>query len=284
MTKQKITIYHSPDADDAFMFYGLTSGIIQNADFEFDHDLSDIESLNQKAIRGEIDVTAVSVHAFAYLKNQYAILSCGASMGGKDYGPRVVTKSQRDIALEDIKTVAIPGKFTSAALSLQLALRERGLEPERKVYDFKAVGDAVVNEEVDAGVIIHEGQLTYGEQGLSLLLDLGKWWFDKTHLPLPLGINIARKSLGIPAMEASVSALHESISYSLAHRSEALAYAMKYARGISLDDADTFVGMYVNDLTLDLGSEGEKSIALFLQQAVDAGLIPELPQLDFIRA
>ena len=219
MTKQKITIYHSPDADDAFMFYGLTSGIIQNADFEFDHDLSDIESLNQKAIRGEIDVTAVSVHAFAYLKNQYAILSCGASMGGKDYGPRVVTKSQRDIALEDIKTVAIPGKFTSAALSLQLALRERGLEPEMKVYDFKAVGDAVINEEVDAGVIIHEGQLTYGEQGLSLLLDLGKWWFDKTHLPLPLGINIARKSLGIPAMEASVSALHESISYSLAHRS-----------------------------------------------------------------
>lgn len=283
VAKQKITIFHSPDADDAFMFYGLTSGIVQQPDFEFDHDLSDIESLNQRAIRGEIDVTAVSVHAFAYLKDQYAILSCGASMGGIDYGPRVVTKAGQNIALEEIKTIAIPGKYTSAALSLQLALRERELEPELKVYDFKAVGEAVRRGEVDAGVIIHEGQLTYDAEELALLLDLGEWWHEKTGLPLPLGINIARKSLGKSAMEASAQALHDSITYSLEHREEALEYAMRYARGISKEDADTFVGMYVNDLTLNLGDAGEKSITLFLQEAAQSGLIPEAPALEFVR-
>ncbi|MCB0329448.1 MAG: hypothetical protein KDD70_07290 [Bdellovibrionales bacterium] len=285
MTKEKITIYHSPDADDAFMFYGLTSGAVSDDKYAFDHDLSDIETLNQRAIRGEIDVTAVSVHAFAYLKNQYAILTCGASMGGKDYGPRLVTSSDKrgEMTLANLKTIAIPGKHTSAALSLQLALREQGLEPELKIYDFKAVCDAVTSGAVDAGVIIHEGQLTYEEDGLNLLLDLGDWWFQKTHLPLPLGINIARKSLGDSALKASAQALYNSIDYSLKHREQALDYAMTYARGISREDADTFVGMYVNELTLDLGTDGKKSISLFLEEAAEYGLIPELPELQFVQ-
>ena len=169
MSKEKITIYHSPDADDAFMFYGLTSGEVSHPDFDFDHDLSDIETLNQRAIRGEIDVTAVSVHAFAYLQDQYAILTCGASMGGTDYGPRLVTTTDGPDNLESVRSIAIPGKHTSAALSLQLALKEQGYTPELKIYDFKAVFEAVKNGEVDAGVIIHEGQLTFEEEGLKML-------------------------------------------------------------------------------------------------------------------
>lgn len=282
MTKQKITIYHSPDADDAFMFYGLTSGVVQHPHYEFDHDLTDIETLNQRTIRGELDVTAVSVHAFAYLQNQYAILPCGASMGGSDYGPRIVTAAARRLSLSNLTSIAIPGKYTSAALALQLLLRESGLEPELTICDFKEVSRLVIAGEVDAGVIIHEGQLTYESDGLHLLLDLGSWWHKKTSLPLPLGINVAKCSLGHDALAASAAALYQSIQYGLEHRSKALQYAMRYARGISPECADTFVGMYVNDYTLDLGADGRRSIELFLEQATHHGLIPAMPVLNFV--
>jgi 1,4-dihydroxy-6-naphthoate synthase len=284
MQKQKITIYHSPDADDAFMFYGLTSGAVNNPDFEFDHDLSDIQSLNEKAIKSEIDVTAVSVHAFAYLKNQYVILSCGASMGGKDYGPRLVSAQDFKGQLADLKRIAIPGKHTSATLALQMMMSEKGLKAELINYDFKDVFRAISAKEVDAGVIIHEGQLTYDEENLKLIIDLGSWWHEKTKLPLPLGVNIAARSLGIDAIQASVNALYSSISYSLANREAALDYAMRYARGIRREDANTFVGMYVNDLTLNLGSEGEKAIRLFLEKAAQLNLIPEMPLIEFASA
>ncbi|MCI5066623.1 ABC transporter substrate-binding protein [bacterium] len=282
MSTDEITIYHSPDADDAFMFYGFTTGEITHPRFTFTHDLGDIQSLNERAIAGDIDVTAISVHAFAYLKNQYAILTCGASMGSKDYGPRLVTKKDKCPSLQAAKTIATPGAHTSATLALQMALDHYSLSPELKHYDFKAVFGAIERGEVDAGVIIHEGQLTYDQEGFDLLLDFGEWWYEETQLPLPLGVNVARRSLGKEALSASADILHRSIAHSLKNREQALDYAMTYARGLSREHADTFVAMYVNELTLDMGDEGRKSIELFLSRAAEKGLIPELPELMFV--
>lgn len=280
--KKEITIYHSPDADDAFMFYGLTSGAVENDAYTFTHDLADIETLNQRTIRGELDVTAVSVHAYAYLKNQYAILTCGASMGGKDYGPRIVAREKFDIMDGTKRTIAIPGEKTSAALSLQIYLHEKGIEAELVNMDFDKVGDAVTAGDVDCGIIIHEGQITHDKDGLCLVLDLGKWWWDETGLPLPLGVNVVRKSLGEDAIIASALALKQSISYSLNNREKALEYALTYGRGISTEEADTFVGMYVNELTLDMGKEGIESIKLFLSKGVEYGFIPSEIEIEFV--
>jgi 1,4-dihydroxy-6-naphthoate synthase len=277
-TPQKITIYHSPDADDAFMFHGLVSGAISEPGFIFDHALSDIETLNRRARKGELDVTAVSVHAYAYLADEYAILSCGASMGGEHYGPRIVAKSQIDFTeyakAQKTLTVGIPGELTSATLATKLFFKEKNVPVELKTIYFESIGEAVLAGEVDVGVLIHEGQLTYQQDGLTMLQDLGSWWWQKTALPLPLGVNVVKKSLGPIAIAATARALKASIEYSLAQRNEALTYALSYGRGLSVGDADTFVGMYVNEITVDMGDAGRKSIALFLAEGAKHGFVP----------
>lgn len=276
MQSKRVTIYHSPDADDAFMFYGLTSGNVSYPGYEFSHALKDIESLNQMARRGEIDCTAVSVHAYAYLAQDYVILRSGASMGGADYGPRLVSCASFDIRDGRKRRLAIPGELTSAALALRIFLAQNRIEAELVAMHFEAVQDAVKSGEVDAGVIIHEGQITHEREGLVTVLDLGKWWWDTHQLPLPLGVNIVHRKLGAEGIQATATVLKGTIEYSLAHRQEALAYALSYGRGISAEDADKFVGWYVNDLTVDLGQDGTRSIRLFLSLGAQLGLIPEI--------
>lgn len=274
MQPKKVTIFHSPDADDAFMFYGLATGKIQYPGYEFSHALKDIESLNQMARRAEIDCTAVSVHAFAYLAKDYVILRSGASMGGADYGPRLVARESFNIKDGKKRVLAIPGELTSAALALRIFLAENKIEATLRNIHFDTVQDAVKSGEVDAGVVIHEGQITHEREGLAMVLDLGKWWWDVHGLPLPLGINIANRSLGEEGIKAVSAVLHGTIDYSLKHRSKALDYALTYGRGISRDEADKFVGWYVNDLTLELGEGGLRSIRLFLALGARHGIVP----------
>ena len=277
---QEITIYHSPDADDAFMFYGLVHGGVTVPGFNFKHDLCDIESLNHRTLRGELDVTAVSVHALSHIAGDYAVLRCGASMGGPDYGPRLVARGAVDLRKPGLR-IAIPGELTSAALSLKLYLQEEGLMPTLVNIHFQEIEDAISRGEIDCGVIIHEGQITHTRDGFTTLLDLGEWWWKKTGLPLPLGVNVVRKSLGIEAMNGVYTALKNSIECALNNRDAALKYALEYGRGLSYEDADTFVGMYVNERTRDLGADGIRSIELFLKQGHQAGLIPHT-DLEFI--
>lgn len=279
---QNVVIFHSPDADDAFMFYGLQSGAVQVPGFSFTHELRDIESLNRLALQGAVDCTAVSVHAFGHLGSQYAMLTCGASMGGAEYGPRLV--APKPCALNDgrIRRFALPGAYTSATLALKIYLKEAGIEAELIQMGFDAVLQAVKNGEVDCGLIIHEGQITHQKEGLTTVLDLGVWWWKKTGLPLPLGINVVKRSLGLDAMRATQSALKASIEYSLAHRAEALDYALSYGRGLERSEADTFVGMYVNERTLDLGEEGVKSIRLFLELGAQYGYVPSTVEALFV--
>jgi len=282
MTTQEITIYHSPDADDAFMFYGIVSGAVTYPGFTFRHDLADIESLNQKALRGELDVTAVSVHAFSKLHEHYAILSAGASMGGENYGPRLIAQSPINLSDGVRRRLAIPGPMTSANLALRLYLHQHGVKADLIPVHFDQVFSAVASGEVDAGVVIHEGQLTLEREGFTLVLDLGAWWWEKHQLPLPLGINVVKRSLGAEALKAIGSVLKGSIVYSLEHRAQALDYALSYGRGLSRADADTFVGMYVNEYTVDLTDKGRKSIALFLEEGFLAGIISERPRVEFV--
>ncbi|NDC37098.1 MAG: ABC transporter substrate-binding protein [Proteobacteria bacterium] len=276
MQSRRVTIYHSPDADDAFMFYGLTTGKVTYPGYEFAHALKDIESLNQMARRGEIDCTAVSVHAYAYLSDKYVILRSGASMGGADYGPRLISNATFDLKDGTCRRLAIPGELTSAALALRIYLAQNNISAELVNLHFEAVQDAVKRGEVDAGVIIHEGQITHEREGLVTILDLGKWWWESQNLPLPLGVNIVHRNLGAEGISATATVLKGTIEYSLAHRQEALAYAMSYGRGISLEEADKFVGWYVNDLTVDLGERGIRSIRLFLSLGAQLGIIPEV--------
>lgn len=282
MKSKEIVIYHSPDADDAFMFYGLTSGEVNVPGYSFSHELCDIESLNKRALNAELDVTAVSVHALPYLKNQYAVLCCGASMGGKDYGPRLVSREAFSLNDGTIRTFATPGEYTSATLALRLYLKENNIEAELLNLNFDEVQDAVKDGKVDAGVIIHEGQITHQKEGLKTVLDLGQWWWQEHSLPLPLGVNIVKKSLGEEAMKAAYSALKQSISYSLDHREQSLDYALTYGRGITKEEADRFVAMYVNELTLDMAEDGQKSIALFLEKAKEYKFIPSDFSLEFV--
>jgi 1,4-dihydroxy-6-naphthoate synthase len=267
----RIRVAHSPDSDDAFMFYALAEGRIQTGPYEFEHVLSDIETLNQKAREGAYEVTALSIHAFAHLADRYALLPHGASMGD-GYGPVVVTAAERPLGPGALKgkRIAVPGRWTSAYLALRLF--EPAFEPV--FVDFQSVGDAVRSGSADAGVLIHEGQLTYAQEGLARVVDLGRWWQDDTGLPLPLGGNAIRRDLPA-AVRADVSRLlHDSIRYGLDHRRAALEHAMHYARGLSEESADQFVGMYVNDWTVDYGERGRKAVRLFLGRGADAGWVP----------
>jgi len=272
-----IHVAHSPDSDDAFMFYALAAGKIDTEGLTYVHELQDIESLNQRAMRGELEVTAVSIHAYAYLSERYALLPHGASMGDR-YGPRLVAREPADPAEVKGKRIAIPGPLTSAYLALQLY--EPDFTPVFTPFD--AIEDAVVNGEVDMGLLIHEGQLTFAERGLHLVADMGEWWFQETGLPLPLGGNVVRKDLG-PALTQKISRhLRDSIAYGLQHRVSALDHAMQYARGLDRSKADTFVGMYVNDWTLDYGERGRQAVRLFLQRGVDAGLVTKPVTVEFV--
>jgi len=272
-----IRVAHSPDSDDAFMFYALANNLIPTGAYRFEHVLSDIETLNSRAFDGTYEVTAVSIHAYAHLDDRYALLGSGASMGD-GYGPIVVAR--KALGPRDLKecVVAVPGKLTSAALALQMWMP--GLKST--VLPFDAIGPAVMAGEVDAGVVIHEGQLTWKDEGLHLVQDLGVWWYEETGgLPLPLGGNVVRRDLGDRVIAEVSSLLKESIEFSLAHRERALDYALDYGRGLDRDRADRFVGMYVNDLTIDYGERGRKAMCLFLERAFQQGLIPKVPRLDF---
>jgi 1,4-dihydroxy-6-naphthoate synthase len=259
------------------MFYALAEGLIDTEGVQYVHELQDIETLNQRALRGELDVTAVSIHAYAYLTDRYALLPHGASMGDR-YGPRLVAKQPRSRDQLRGARIAIPGKLTSAYLAL--SLYEREFEPV--VIPFDQIEDAVVRGEVDFGLLIHEGQLTYKDQGLHLIVDLGAWWFEETGYPLPLGGNVVRKDLGPQLIQKISRHLHASIAHSLKHRERALDHAMRYARGLDRSKADTFVGMYVNDWTLDYGQRGREAISLFLRRGTESGIIPHPVQVEFV--
>src|SRR4030095_14226714 len=253
--KKDIHVAHSPDSDDAFMFYAMATRKIDTGDLNYIHTLSDIETLNRKAMKGEFEVSAVSFHAYAYMSDKYALLSCGASMG-KNYGPIVVSaKPIRPKSLVNT-TVAIPGTLTTAFLALRL------LEPgvQYKVVPFDQILDEVQKGKYEAGLLIHEGQLTYRDMGLYKVVDLGEWWLKQTDLPLPLGGNVIRRDLGKRMMSRISQDIKKSIQYGLVHREEAMAYALQFARGLDTHRIDRFIGMYVNDLTLDYGSEGKKAV------------------------
>jgi 1,4-dihydroxy-6-naphthoate synthase len=272
-----IHVAHSPDSDDAFMFYALAAGKIDTEGLTYVHELQDIESLNQRAMRGELEVTAVSIHAYAYLSDRYSLLPHGASMGDR-YGPRLVAREPADRSEVKGKRIAIPGPLTSAYLALQLY--EPDFTPVFTPFD--AIEDAVVNGDVDMGLLIHEGQLTFAERGLHLVADMGEWWFQETGLPLPLGGNVVRKDLGADLTRKVSRHLRDSIAYGLQHRVGALDHAMQYARGLDRSKADTFVGMYVNDWTLDYGERGREAVRLFLQRGVEAGLVKKAVKVEFV--
>jgi len=273
-----IQVGHSPDPDDAFMFYGLASGKVATPGYRVVQVLKDIESLNRMALDGAIEVSAVSIHAYAYLADRYALLSCGASMGD-GYGPIIVARQPIDPQRLRRTTIAIPGTLTSAALALRLALGE---VPTR-VMPFDSILEAVVSGECEAGLLIHEGQLTYAHSGLHLILDLGAWWKEQTGgLPLPLGGNAVRRDLG-PEVIATVGGfLRQSIAFGLEHRDEALTYALDYGRGLGRPLADRFVGMYVNDYTLDYGPSGRRAIETFLRRGHEVGALPRAVQVEFV--
>ncbi len=271
-----IRLAHSPDSDDAFMFYGLATGKVPTGDIRFEHELCDIETLNRRALAGELDVTAVSFHAYAFLADRYLLLPHGASFGD-GYGPVVV--SREPLAPGQLKglPIAIPGELTSAHLALRL------FHPDftARVVPFDRILDAVKAGEVPAGLLIHEGQLTFAREGLHRVVDLGRWWKDRTGLPLPLGGNAIRRDLG-PALVAETSRLlGEGIEYSLSHREEALDYAMRFGRGLDRREADWFVGMYVNDWTRGYGEKGREAVRRFLDEGHARGLLPAPVVVEF---
>ncbi len=265
----KIRIAHSPDSDDAFMFYGLATGHVPSPGFELEHVLSDIETLNRAAFDGKYEVTAVSFHAYAHLVDKYALLPHGASMGD-NYGPIVVAKEDGAREVKG-RTIAIPGTLTTAYLALQLYEKDF----RHVVVPFDEIEQFVLDGKADAGLLIHEGQLTYGDNGLRKIVDLGEWWSARTGgLPLPLGGNIIRRDLG-PEMIAKVSKLlHDSIAYALSHRQDAVEYAQQFGRGLDKEKTDKFVGMYVNDLTLGYGERGRQAVERLMTEAFEKGLIP----------
>jgi 1,4-dihydroxy-6-naphthoate synthase len=277
MTKRLITVGHSPDPDDAFMFYALAHDKLDTGDLSFRHELQDIETLNRRALRGELEVTAVSIHACAFLLDKYALLPSGCSMGDR-YGPMVV--SRKPLTVADLKTtkIAVPGTMTTAFLALRLLAGEFPYE----VVPFDQIIGAVAEGRFDAGLIIHEGQLTFQNQGLQLVIDLGVWWQEKTGLPLPLGGNMVRRDLGTATMRQISALIKQSIQYALAHREDALAYALQYARDMDTGLADQFVGMYVNDWTLDYGPRGRAAVQRLLEEGHRAGVIPQPTAVEFV--
>jgi 1,4-dihydroxy-6-naphthoate synthase len=279
-----IRVAHSPDSDDAFMFWALATDKIDTGDRRYVHELADIETLNRRALKGELEVTAVSIHAYGHLTQIYALLPHGASVGDR-YGPRLVARtpgppSRADVRHELVgKRVAIPGTLTTAFLALRLF--QPDFEPVTVPFD--EIEDAVTDGDVDAGLLIHEGQLTFAGRGLHLWLDLGEWWFGDTDgLPLPLGGNVVRRDLGEDLIKLLSRDLRTSIVYGLEHRDEALEYALRFARGLDRSDADAFVGMYVNDYTVDYGERGRRAVRLLLDRAADAGILPERATVTFV--
>jgi 1,4-dihydroxy-6-naphthoate synthase len=277
-----IRVAHSPDADDAFMFWAMAAGKIDTEGRRYVHELSDIESLNRRALGGELEVTAVSLHAYAYLADRYALLAHGASIGDR-YGPRIVSReaapSDPRTALRD-RLVAIPGELTTAFLALRLyqPATRHVVVPFDQIEDFVAAGNA------DAGLLIHEGQLTYADRGLHLWADMGEWWYQETRMPLPLGGNVVRRDLGEELMHAIARDLKASIEYGLAHRAEALRHAQSYSRGLDEERTDRFIGMYVNAYTVDYGPVGRRAVSELLARAHSAGIIPAPIDLAFVSA
>lgn len=277
-----IRVAHSPDSDDAFMFWALATGKIDTADRRYVHELGDIESLNRRALAGELEVTAVSIHAYAHLADRYALLAHGASIGDR-YGPRVVARSP---APSDPRqrlaecTVAVPGELTTAFLALRL------YQPavHHVVVPFDQIEEYVAAGRADAGLLIHEGQLTFGDRGLQLWVDLGEWWDQETGLPLPLGGNVVRRDLGEPLLRSIAGDLKASIEYALSHRAEALAHAQSFSRGLDPERTDRFVGMYVNDYTVDYGERGRRAVRELLTRGARAGLVPSSVPLQFVAA
>jgi 1,4-dihydroxy-6-naphthoate synthase len=283
-TKQLIHVGHSPDPDDAFMFHALANGKIDTGDYEFTHELVDIETLNRRAFQAELELTAVSLHAYAYLRDHYMLCTCGASMGD-GYGPMVVARQAATVGKLRGQTIAVPGKLTSAYLALRLCLGTdfQAIEVPFDEIIPVAVAGKYQGQAVDAGLIIHEGQLTFGDHDLALVVDLGRWWQDRTGLPLPLGANAIRKDLGSATIRDVQRLLKASIEYGLSHRQEALDYALRYGRDLDTAQADKFVGMYVNDWTLDFGPRGREAVAEFLAQGHAAGVLPELVVPEFVQ-
>jgi 1,4-dihydroxy-6-naphthoate synthase len=276
MPVRQITVAHSPDSDDAFMFYALATNKIKTGDLKFNHVLSDIETLNQKALTGEYEVTAVSFHAYAYLAEKYALLSSGASMGDR-YGPLVVSESPMKPQELKGRVIAVPGEMTTAFLILKI------FEPDFRplVVPFDKIFDTVARRRAEAGLIIHEGQLTFPTLGLYKVIDLGEWWHKETRLPLPLGGNVIRKDLGPELISRVSRILRQSIEYALAHREEALNYAMQFARDMEQELADRFVGMYVNERTLNYGAAERKAVQLLLDMGHERKVINQAVQVEF---
>jgi len=279
---RRIRVAHSPDSDDAFMFYALAAGKLDTGDRRYEHELADIETLNRRALAGDLDVTAVSFHAYAHLAGRYALLAHGASVGDR-YGPRLVAREPRPsdprTALAS-RLVGIPGELTTACLALRLY--QSGART--RVLPFDAIERAVAAGDVDVGLLIHEGQLTYGDQGLHLWEDLGEWWADRTGLPLPLGGNVVRRDLGAALVRDVARDLKASIVWGLAHRRETLAHAMAYARGMDAARTDQFVGMYVNDYTVDLGPTGRRAVQRLLDEGHRAGVLTSRVEAEFVAA
>ncbi|HXF41292.1 MAG TPA: MqnA/MqnD/SBP family protein [Blastocatellia bacterium] len=276
MEPREITLGHSPDPDDAFMFYALAADKIDTDGLSFRHVIQDIETLNRRAMNAELDVTAVSIHAYAYVLDQYALLTSGASMGD-NYGPLVISREPMNLDQLRSATIAVPGLMTTAYLTLRLCVGE----VKTVVVPFDQIMDAVERGDVDAGLLIHEGQLTYSARGFNKVIDLGEWWMTETGLPLPLGGNAIRKSLGGELISTISDLLRESIEYGLANRELAVRHSMKYGRGMAESLTDKFVGMYVNDYTIDYGVRGRAAVKLLLERAHEAGIIPRPVQLEF---
>lgn len=272
-----IRVAHSPDSDDAFMFYALSEGKLDTGNLRFEHELSDIESLNRRALQGELEVTAISIHAYAFLADKYALLSSGASMGNR-YGPRIVSRTRASREELKGKTIAVPGEWTTAFLALKLYQPD----VEHVVVHFDEIMDYISEGKADAGLLIHEGQLTHDDEGLYLIEDLGEWWYQETGLPLPLGGNVVRRDLGDKTIHEVARLLKASIQYALDHRHEALSYALDYARDLSPELADKFVSMYVNEYTLDYGEDGRQAVQLLLDKGHEAGLIPDRVIVEFV--
>ena len=290
MASEVFTLGHSPDPDDAFMFYAMAENKIDLRGYRFEHRLEDIQTLNERALRGELHISAISIHAFAYVSDRYALLPCGASMGD-GYGPMVIGKrptsnAQRPTSNSDEEsrawlreqTIAVPGLMTSAYLALQLYLGEF----KHIVVPFDQIFDAVRNDKADAGLIMHEGQLTYARAGFTKIVDLGEWWKRETGLPLPLGGNVLRKDIPPDVQRDLLAIMRESIDYGLAHREEAVRHSMPYARDMDIQLAGKFIGMYVNDFTRDYGETGREAIRRFLNRAAESGYIAKTPAVEFL--
>ncbi len=278
MMTKTLTLGHSPDSDDAFMFYALAKGKVGDGTLSYEHILKDIQTLNEWAREGRLDTTAISVHAYAYVADKYAILNHGASMGEASYGPMVVARAPGLVESLRGATIAVPGLMTSAYLALRLCVGD--FTPQ--VMPFDRIMEAVEDGSAQYGLLIHEGQLTHAERGLHSIVNLGSWWHAQTGLPLPLGVNTIRRSLPEDVKRQMSRDLKASIEYGLAHRQEALEWALTFARGMEKRTADTFVGMYVNARTVELGDDGSKSIRLFLERGAQAGIIPTVPDIDFV--